>query len=84
MKKSILNLGKALSKAEQKNVFGGDGWRDTPKKVGDPHGDPYGGTGGSGSGGGNFCICCVGYTTVGCSQSTMASCGGQEVGHCVA
>jgi hypothetical protein len=39
MKKSILNLGKALSKAEQKEVFGG--FDDTPlRKECDPNRNP--------------------------------------------
>tara|TARA_R110002051_G_scaffold325669_1_gene430016 strand:- start:176 stop:412 length:237 start_codon:yes stop_codon:yes gene_type:complete len=33
MKKSILNLGKALSKAEQKSVFGGDKLTRIPEQI---------------------------------------------------
>ena len=42
MKKSILNLGKTLSRAEQKNVFGGGAlisWDNGPDECSGPDGD---------------------------------------------
>ena len=50
MKKQILNLGKALNKAEQKEINGG-GFNDSISQ-------PGGGSGGTGSGsGGNYGVC---------------------------